>query len=118
VAEPSLPPAWLGAATWALLSLSIAAIALSSLWDRWSGITLTDQHAIVHNVRTRVVAWWDVVDVEVGAWSNVVVLITSYGKIRLRGPTGHRSAPPGCRDDHQMVATTRWNATVEASSRS
>jgi len=93
VAQPSLPPAWLGTGAWALLSLSVVAMAVSSLWDSWSGITLTEQHAIVHNVRTRVVAWPDVVDVEVGAWSNVVVLITSQGRIRLRGPTGRRSAP-------------------------
>jgi hypothetical protein len=43
------------------------------------------------------------VDVEVvGPLSNAVVLITSQGKIRLRGPTGYRSAAQAA----EMI--TRW----------
>jgi len=102
VAGSSSPPTWLVASTWALLGLGVVGQAVSSLWDHWSGITLTDHHAVVHNVRSRVVAWSDVVNVEAGTLSNRVVLNTSHGKIRLRGPTGPRSAPQAA----EMV--TRW----------
>lgn len=84
-----LPPAWMYSVFWAMLVVGVAFAVASWAWDNASGITLTATHAFVHNVRSRALAWTDVQAVDLTTGS-LIVLRTARGKVKLRGPSGHR----------------------------